>query len=226
MDSEEREIWEERARQDKARYEMERSLYKGPWKVPANKRTPKDPSAPKRPMSAFLAFSNKRRAGLKRETPDATNADLSKMLSKQWKELEPELKKKYMDEEADLRAKYKVAMSAWRKKVAEEKKAERKEREAMAMQAAEARQNEQNAAASGQPLGQTPQEMNVGAGGFPNPGMYGYGMPNQAPGDFSAGNMPQGAAGYPNAALMAGPFAAQHLLGGAAAAQLQQIIGT
>ena len=60
---------------DKARYEVEKAMYKGPWKVPANRRTPKDPTAPKRPMSAFLAFSNKRRAALKRQHPDATNAD-------------------------------------------------------------------------------------------------------------------------------------------------------
>jgi hypothetical protein len=113
-------------------------MYKGPWKIQANKRTPKDPTAPKRPMSAFLAFSNKRRAALKRQHPDATNADLSKMLSKTWKEAPEELRRKYMDEEAGLRAKYKELMGTWRTKVAEEKKVERKEREAMALRAAEA----------------------------------------------------------------------------------------
>jgi HMG (high mobility group) box len=142
MDPEEKEAWEKMARKDKARYEVEKSLYKGPWKVPANKRTPKDPTAPKRPMSAFLAFSNKRRAALKRENPDATNADLSKMLSKTWKEAPDDLRKKYMDEEADLRAKYKICMAAWRKKVAEEKRQEREEREAVAMKHAEDQQND------------------------------------------------------------------------------------
>jgi HMG (high mobility group) box len=141
MDPEEKESWEKMARKDKARYEVEKALYKGPWKVPANKRTPKDPTAPKRPMSAFLAFSNKRRAALKRENPDATNADLSKMLSKTWKEADDEMRKKYMDEEAELRAKYKISMAAWRKKVAEEKRQEREEREAVAMKHAEAQQN-------------------------------------------------------------------------------------
>ena len=93
-------------------------------------------------QSAFLAFSNKRRAALKRQHPDATNADLSKMLSKTWKEAPEELRRKYMDEEAELRQTYKVAMAKWRKKVSDEKKAERKEREAMAMQTAENRANE------------------------------------------------------------------------------------
>jgi len=61
----------------------------GPWKIPSNKRKTKDPLAPKRPMSAFLAYSNSRRAGLKRDHPKSTNADLSRMLSKTWKELDP-----------------------------------------------------------------------------------------------------------------------------------------
>lgn len=50
LNPEEKEVWEKKARKDKARYEVEKAMYKGPWKVPANKRTPKDPSAPKRPM--------------------------------------------------------------------------------------------------------------------------------------------------------------------------------
>ncbi|EEC43404.1 predicted protein, partial [Phaeodactylum tricornutum CCAP 1055/1] len=117
LDPDDKEVWEKKARKDKARYEVEKAMYKGPWKIQANKRTPKDPTAPKRPMSAFLAFSNKRRAALKRQHPDATNADLSKMLSKTWKEAPEELRRKYMDEEAGLRAKYKELMGTWRTKV-------------------------------------------------------------------------------------------------------------
>jgi HMG (high mobility group) box len=93
-------------------------------------------------MSAFLAYSNKRRAALKRENPEATNADLSKMLSKTWKEISDDVRKQYMEEEAGLRATYKIEVAKWRKKVAEEKKLERVEREAVAMQTAEARAKE------------------------------------------------------------------------------------
>lgn len=56
-------------------------------------------------MSAFLAYSNSRRAALKRKYPKSTNADLSKMLSKTWKELPADEREKYMAEEAELRAK-------------------------------------------------------------------------------------------------------------------------
>ncbi|KAL7561494.1 hypothetical protein ACA910_016293 [Epithemia clementina (nom. ined.)] len=45
-----------------------------------------DPEAPKRPMPAFLAFFNKRRKSLKRQYLCASNADLSKMLAKTWRE--------------------------------------------------------------------------------------------------------------------------------------------
>lgn len=177
-------------------------MYKGPWKVPANKRTPKDPSAPKRPMSAFLAFSNKRRAALKRQTPDATNADLSKMLSVTWKEAPDDLRKKYMEEEAGLRATYKVKMGDWRKKVAEEKKEERKEREAMALQAAEARAAQITAGggdsvAVGGPAGAQGAAGMQGGSGMFNPYMAGV-----------QGSMGMGfQGGYPG--MMGNPFAAQ-----------------
>ena len=39
LPEEEREKWEEMARKDKVRYETEKSLYKGPWKVPINTKT-------------------------------------------------------------------------------------------------------------------------------------------------------------------------------------------
>jgi hypothetical protein len=253
LNAEDKEVWEKKARKDKARYEVEKAMYKGPWKIPANKRTPKDPTAPKRPMSAFLAFSNKRRAALKRQTPDATNADLSKMLSVTWKEAPDELRKKYMEEEAELRQKYKIAMAAWRRKVADEKKEERKEREAMAMQAAEARQN-QPAAAVGQgfygQVGVDQQGGGSNGGGaqsqdVANSGLAGAGggMFNPYLGAMGGGGMDMSAlqgfqGGYPG--LLGNPFAAQSLMqgmpGGGGGGQgggqqsqqqlLQQLLGT
>jgi HMG (high mobility group) box len=133
----ERKVWDDLAARDKARFDVEKQMYQGPWKVAANRRTPKDPSAPKRPSSAFLAFSNKRRAELKKSNPNATNADLSKMLSKTWKTCDEETRREYTEAEATLRAKYKVNIAEWRRKHAEVKLAERKERETFAMQQVE-----------------------------------------------------------------------------------------
>ena len=188
MPPDDKENWEKKARKDKARYEVEKSTYKGPWKVQANKRTPKDPSAPKRPMSAFLAFSNKRRAALKRENPDATNADLSKMLSKTWKIIPDDVRKKYMDEEAELRATYKVEVAKWRKKVADEKKLERNEREAVAMQTAEARAKEPQ----GGQMGMNVTNMNnlVAANNARNNQFNNGPVPNQGNMVGAMGNMP------------------------------------
>jgi hypothetical protein len=59
------------------------------------------------------------------------------MLSISWKEAPEDLRSKYMEEESGLRTTYKNEMGKWRKKVAEEKKVERQEREAIAMEAAE-----------------------------------------------------------------------------------------
>ena len=49
LSKEERAVWDKQAAQDKARYNMEKEAYTGPWQIPW-KRQKKDPSAPKRPM--------------------------------------------------------------------------------------------------------------------------------------------------------------------------------
>lgn len=131
------------------------------------------------PMSAFLAFSNKRRAALKRENPDATNADLSRMLSVTWKEAPQDVRRKYMEEEAELRAKYKVEMAKWKQKQAENKRIERQEREALALQAAEARSAEQ---ANGQQQQQMPPQMQL-----PNLAAAAAVAAQAAPGDLANG---------------------------------------
>jgi hypothetical protein len=70
----EREVWEDMARRDKARFYMEKSLYQGPWKVQKGSKE-KDPMAPKRPMPAFLSFSNAKRHVVKEQHPGLTTAE-------------------------------------------------------------------------------------------------------------------------------------------------------
>jgi high mobility group protein B1 len=70
LSGEEKEVWEEIARKDKARYEMEKSMYKGPWKVQAKRKfLRKDHEAPTRPMPGYLSFSNDTRAEVKAQYP-------------------------------------------------------------------------------------------------------------------------------------------------------------
>ena len=82
----ERAVWDEKARVDKERFMIEKQLYRGPWKVASPDECKKDPSAPKRPMSSFLSYSNGKRAAVKAQNPHYSNADISKALSKMWKE--------------------------------------------------------------------------------------------------------------------------------------------
>jgi hypothetical protein len=135
LPEDEREKWEELARQDKARYEMEKSMYTGPWKVPATKRINKDPKAPKRPMSAFLSFSNSKRAYVKNKQKDVKNAEVSRILAQMWKDANAEEKKIFVDEEFRLRQEYKLAMSEWKRQSEEEIKSKREQRENEAMKA-------------------------------------------------------------------------------------------
>jgi hypothetical protein len=129
----EREVWEEMATRDKARYEVEKKFYNGPWKVLATKRTQKDPNAPKRPMSAFLAFSNLKRAEVKEQNPGLGNSERSRVLAKMWKEAPEDERKDYIDKEYKLRQVYKTAIAEWRRNSEGLMQAARKEREDKAL---------------------------------------------------------------------------------------------
>lgn len=125
---------EEMARRDKARYEMEKSMYTGPWKVPANQKKPRrDPAAPKRPMSAFLSYSNSKRAKVKVDNPDISNADISRILARMWKEAPEEERKIHIEKEYALRQSYKKAIAEWRKNADQEAQAARQKREDIAL---------------------------------------------------------------------------------------------
>lgn len=122
MGTEEREKYDAMAREDKARYERERKSFIPAPGASAAKKI-RDPNAPKRPMSAFLAFANSRRAEVKAQNPDCSNGEISKILSRMWREAAENVKQKYRDDEAALWAAYKVGMQEWRKKNDGRKKA-------------------------------------------------------------------------------------------------------
>lgn len=112
LEKSERAKWEEMARIDKARYEREKASYKGPWKVP----TIVFDDAPKKPMSAYLAFSNERRRAIAESNPFLTNAEISKLLSKLWKECPADVKQAYRDKEACKREAFKKYRAEWERK--------------------------------------------------------------------------------------------------------------
>jgi hypothetical protein len=108
-------------------------MYTGPWKIPAKKRTAKDPNAPKRPMSAFLSFSHAKRAEVKEAHPNMSNAEISRVLAQLWKEAPDDAKKDHVDQEFSLRQEYKSAIAIWRENSEREMASQRKVREDMAL---------------------------------------------------------------------------------------------
>jgi hypothetical protein len=139
LDPVEKAIWEHKSRLDKARYDDEKVAFKiansGKKNKNGTKRILKDADAPKRPMSAYLAYSNSRRADMKRQHPEASNGDLSKLLSQKWKEATPQEKEQYVQQEAELREQYKHDVTAYRKQKSATSKASRRKEQADAVRA-------------------------------------------------------------------------------------------
>ena len=110
-----KEKWEEKAREDKVRYHQQKDAYAGPWKVPADMKKPKDPTAPKKPTPAYFSFSNERRQFVKRDNPAASNGEISKILSKMWKEADEETRAEYVEKEKLERDEYNILVEKWKK---------------------------------------------------------------------------------------------------------------
>ena len=81
-------ILKELAQEDKARYFQERQAYSANAKgesLVKKTRAKKHPSAPKRPMSAFLMYAQQQRKVLQAQNPDMPNADISRLLGETWR---------------------------------------------------------------------------------------------------------------------------------------------
>jgi len=133
MKSEDRAVWDEKARLDKERFEVEKALYTGPWKIPVKQKAQKDPGAPKRPMSSFLSYSNSKRSEIKRTHPGISNSDASKLMAKMWKEAPYEEKKEHIEREERLREIYKRNIAEYREKKKNDIEEVREEREKAAL---------------------------------------------------------------------------------------------
>jgi hypothetical protein len=125
LTSEQRAYWEDVAAKDKQRYMAEKSNYTGPWQVPW-KRARKDPSAPKRPMSAFLMFAQTRRTELRRKNPGSKNTEVSQILGEMWRNMSSEERLPFVDKEESERAAYKTKFAEWRAETEARADAERR----------------------------------------------------------------------------------------------------
>ena len=125
------------ARKDKARFEIEKRLYSGPWKVSAEKI--RDPKAPKRPCSAFLSFSNQMREKVKKRLLDASSADILRELAKMWKD-SPD-RDLFIAREFACRQEYKVAIAKWRATQSKPTEDARQHREDLALKTLDAQED-------------------------------------------------------------------------------------
>jgi len=57
----------------------------------------KDPAAPKRPLSAYMFFSQDQRERVKQANPEAGFGDVGRLLGAKWKEMSDAEKKPYND---------------------------------------------------------------------------------------------------------------------------------
>ena len=121
-------IWEDEARADKERYNIEKERYTGPWQVKW-KRAKKNPDAPKRPMSAFLYYSQEKRSSAKEQHPGLKNTDISRLLGHMWKKASPEERTPHIEREKEQRGKYKISMADWKEKEEKRKSEQQKKDE-------------------------------------------------------------------------------------------------
>jgi len=204
LPADERAHWDDVAAKDKQRYMVEKATYTGPWQVPW-KRAKKDPSAPKRPMSAFLYFSQDKRRQIKQENPSIRNTEVSRILGELWRNASVEEKRPHVDKEKEEREKYKIAIAEWRKEF--EKKIENQKKQQAEQMNNIYQMNDQNREAA-ENSSQQPYPF-YGDPNVYNPYMhhpnaaYGYQPSQYPPGQMYATNHqyshpPQGQYGYAN----------------------------
>ena len=122
----EKATWESRAAQDKARYDAEIASYVPPPGHDArgvlieehrprkrNKRSPKDPAAPKRASGAYVFFTNEMRPKVMSEYPGIKFVELGKVLGERWRALDPDEKKRFEDQANDDKVRFQMEMQQY-----------------------------------------------------------------------------------------------------------------
>ncbi|PVV01445.1 hypothetical protein BB560_004135 [Smittium megazygosporum] len=63
--------------------------------VESTKKVPKDPNAPKRPLSSYIMFCNDNRDKVRNQHPGISSQDISKILGEMWNSINEVEKKRY-----------------------------------------------------------------------------------------------------------------------------------
>ncbi len=140
--------WENVARADRDRYQEEKAAYTGPLLIPPaegklsdrksfKKKPEKDPSAPKRPITAFLYFSQQLRPSLKNQNPGWRMAELSQELGRMWREMSESERTPYLKYEEEVKGKWRLESANYKEKLsilANQRKAEEKKEQLVQQQ--------------------------------------------------------------------------------------------
>lgn len=129
MSDEDKEPYNKQAASDKARYESEMKEYKKTAaanddesdeetaeKANKKKKSKKDPNAPKRATTAYMLFVKDKRSEIAEKNPDASFAEIGKLLGTAFKALDESEKTKYDDMVAEDKERYAQEMKAYKEK--------------------------------------------------------------------------------------------------------------
>ncbi|KAG4093456.1 hypothetical protein H8356DRAFT_948947 [Neocallimastix lanati (nom. inval.)] len=92
-------------------------------------RTPKDPTQPKHPSSAFLFYFQDVRSQYMSKYSKKSLGAVSKMISEAWKKLTPEEKAKYIEKSEQDKKRYNQEMKVWQENNKKQTKEKEKEKE-------------------------------------------------------------------------------------------------
>ena len=129
LSEKEKAFWDEEARSYSVQLAREQRAYTGP-SLEKKKRKKKHPDAPKRPMSAFLEYSQKNRKKMKEAHPSVQNTDISRLLGQKWRAMSEDEKRPYEERERSERAAYKERTRIWKEKKDREEAAAKTSHEA------------------------------------------------------------------------------------------------
>lgn len=101
--------FQEQANEDKKRYVSEGG---GPTTKAGGKKTKKERTGPKRPMSAYMYFSQEMRPKIKEELPDLNFAGLGKEVGLRWKTCEGDDRAPFDKKAAKDKARYQTEVAA------------------------------------------------------------------------------------------------------------------
>ncbi|KAI8097424.1 high mobility group box domain-containing protein [Halteromyces radiatus] len=76
----------------------------------------KDPLAPKRPLSAYMFYSQVNRERVKKENPDITFGQIGKILGREWSELSDKEKDQYIEKAKKDKERYDREMTEYKAK--------------------------------------------------------------------------------------------------------------